>query len=64
MIHQQVDYKLGLILAVGNMLGAYVATRVAVKWGARVVRYILLLVLAFASLKLLGIFELLIGLAE
>jgi len=57
MIHHQVDYKLGLILAVGNMLGAFVAARVAVKWGPRVVRYVLLVVLAFASLKLLGLFD-------
>jgi len=56
-LNGQVDYKLGLILAVGNMLGAFVATRVAVKWGPRAVRYILLIVLAFASLKLLGVFE-------
>ena len=58
-IHHQIDYKLGLILALGNMLGAYVATRVAVKWGARVVRYFLLIVLAFASLKLMGLFDIL-----
>ena len=56
-INDQVDYKLGLILAVGNMLGAFVASRVAVKWGPRLVRYILLIVLAFASLNLLGVFS-------
>jgi uncharacterized membrane protein YfcA len=58
MIHNQVDYKLGLILAVGNMLGAFVGSRLAVKWGAKVVRYFLLIALAFASLKLVGAFEL------
>ena len=57
-LHGQVDYKLGLILAVGNMLGAYVGTRVAVKWGAKAVRYFLIVALAFASLKLLGFFDL------
>ena len=59
-LNEQVDYKLGLILAVGNMLGALVATRVAVKWGPRVVRYFLLVILAFASLKLLGVFDFLL----
>ena len=39
------------------MLGAFVATRFAVKWGPKAVRYILLIVLAFASLKLLGVFD-------
>jgi uncharacterized membrane protein YfcA len=61
MLNGQVDYKLGLILAVGNMLGAFVATRFAVKWGPRAVRYILLIVLAFASLKLLGVFDCLLS---
>ena len=57
-IHQQVDYKLGLILAAGNMIGAFAGSRLAVKWGAKVVRYFLLVALAFASLKLVGAFEL------
>ncbi len=56
-LNHQVDYKLGLILAIGNMLGAFIGTRVAVKWGARMVRYILLVTLAFASVKLLGFFD-------
>jgi len=57
MIHQQVDYKLGLILAVGNMLGALLGSRLAVKWGAKAVRYFLLVALALASMKLIGVFE-------
>lgn len=58
MIHHQVDYRLGLLLAVGNMAGAFAGSRLAVKWGARVVRYFLLFALVLASLKLLGIFDL------
>jgi uncharacterized membrane protein YfcA len=57
-LHQQVDYKLGLILAAGNMIGAFAGARLAVRWGAKVVRYFLLSALAFASLKLVGAFEL------
>lgn len=60
MIHQQVDYRLGLILAVGNMIGAYIGSRVAVSWGPKFVRYILLAALFLSSLKLLGLFDLLI----
>ena len=57
MVHHQVDYRLGLLLAAGNMAGAFAGSRMAVKWGARVVRYFLLFALALAGLKLLGIFD-------
>ena len=57
-LNDQVDYKLGLILAIGNMIGAFVGARVAVKWGAVVVRYFLLVALALSSLKLMGFFDL------
>lgn len=57
-LHGQVDYKLGLVLAVGNMIGAFIGTRVAVSWGPKFVRIILLLALFFSSLKLLGVFDL------
>ena len=63
-LNDQVDYKLGLILAIGNMLGAFVGARVAVKWGAKAVRYFLIIALAFASLKLLGVFDLFLGSRE
>ena len=63
-LNDQVDYKLGLILAIGNMLGAFVGARVAVKWGAKAVRYFLIIAMAFASLKLLGVFDLFLGSRE
>ena len=53
-INDMVDYKLGLILAVGNMLGAFVASRIAVSWGAKFVRYVLLITIFVAALQLLG----------
>ena len=49
----------GLLLAVGNMTGAYLATRVALSWGPRFIRWVLLLAVLASSLKLLGVFELL-----
>lgn len=52
-INGDVNFVFGFILAIGNMLGAFIGARVAVKWGARAVRYFLLIALAFASLKLL-----------
>jgi len=53
MINQQVDYKLGFIVAAGSMLGAWIGARMSVKWGPAVVRFILLAVLLIASVKLL-----------
>lgn len=55
----QIDYKIGFILAVGNMIGAYIAANFAVSWGAKFVRYILLAVIVFASLKFIGVYEML-----
>jgi uncharacterized membrane protein YfcA len=57
-INGDVNYVFGFILAIGNMLGAFVGARVAVKWGAPAVRIFLLVALFFASLKLLGVFDL------
>ena len=55
--NDQVDFKLGLILAVGNMLGAFAASKFAVSWGPGFVRYVLLVVLLGTGLELLGIFD-------
>jgi len=52
-LNDQVDYKAGLILGIGNMIGAFVASRFAVSWGAKVVRIILLVIILGASVKLL-----------
>jgi len=54
----QVNWLAGLTLGVGNMLGAWIATRVAVSWGTKFVRIVLLTVIFLASLKLLGVFNL------
>lgn len=57
-INGQVDLRVGLILAVGNMLGAWIGARTAVSWGPRFVRIILLLAIFVSSLKILGVFDL------
>jgi uncharacterized membrane protein YfcA len=57
MKENQIDYKLGIILAIGNSIGAYLGTRVAVSWGPKFIRIILLLAVLGFSLKLLGIFN-------
>jgi uncharacterized membrane protein YfcA len=55
-INGQVNYLVGFILAIGNMSGAYIATRFAVKKGSGFVRIILLATLFITSAKLFGLF--------
>ena len=55
--HDQVNYFIGLILAIGSMMGAYVGSRLAVSWGPSFVRLILLIAILGSSLKLLGVFD-------
>ncbi len=49
----QVNYMIGILLSVGNMTGALIASKFAVKKGAVYVRYILLVVIVGAILKLI-----------
>ena len=60
MYHDQVNYFIGLILAIGSMMGAFVGSRLAVSWGPSFVRLILLLALLGSSLKLLGVFDMIL----
>ncbi len=53
-----VRWDIGLILGLGNMLGAWVATRQAAKRGAPFVRWLLIVIVAYAALKYLGIITL------
>lgn len=54
--NDQVNYSYGFILAAGNMIGAFLGARVAVKWGPKFVRYLLLITVIVAAAKLLGVF--------
>ena len=63
MYYHQVDYLLGFVLALGNMTGAWLGTRVAVSWGPRFVRIILLLALIGSAAILTGLADWLLHLA-
>lgn len=52
-LNSQVDYKSGLILTAGSVIGAFIATKTAIKWGAGYVRWIVVSVIVFSSVKLL-----------
>lgn len=51
--HDQVRWGLGLLLAAGNALGAWVATRMAIARGAAFVRWVLIVILALSAVALL-----------
>ena len=60
MYEGHVDYLIGLTLAAGNMAGAFIASRMAVKKGATFVRYILLFALLAMAAKLFGFLDFLV----
>ena len=62
LFNQQVVWTIGLIVAVGQMAGAWVAARMAVKRGAVFVRWLLIAVVAVSAAQLLGLFDLVAGL--
>lgn len=51
--NNQVDWLYGIILAAGSMLGALIATKLAVKRGVVFVRFILILIVIASAIKLL-----------
>ena len=53
----QVQWGVGLLLAVGNMIGAWLATRVAVDKGAVWVRRFVIVVVLISAAELLGVFD-------
>ena len=57
MLNDQVRWGMGLLLAVGNSLGAWAAARMAVERGANFVRWLLIAVVAVSAANLLGIFD-------
>ena len=56
LINDQVDWAIGLVLGIGNMAGAWAATRFAVAKGAIWVRRILIGIVAVSAASLLDIF--------
>ena len=52
-LHGDVNIWMGLLLAAGNMTGAWIGTRIAVKWGAVFIRYFVLVAILAAATKLI-----------
>lgn len=53
--NKQVDFTAGLILATGNMAGAWLGAKFTIKGGAKYVRYVLILALVVVTVKLFGL---------
>jgi uncharacterized membrane protein YfcA len=54
-LNDQVRWDYGLVHAIGNIIGAYVASRFAVSWGANFVRWVVIVVIVIFASDLLGI---------
>ena len=54
-LNDQVVWTMGLALAVGQIPGAWVASRMAVKWGAVFVRWVLIVVVVISASNLFGV---------
>lgn len=56
--NEQVNFVMGLILAVGNMLGAFLGAKVAVDKGVVWIRRLLIVIVIISAANLLGVFDL------
>lgn len=56
-INDDVNYILGFTLAIGNMIGAWIGAKTAIKWGPKVIRYVLIFALIILSAKLFGLLD-------
>jgi uncharacterized membrane protein YfcA len=54
----QVDFIIGFILAIGNMIGAWLGAKVAVEKGSAWIRRLLIAIVIVSAANLLGVFEL------
>ena len=61
-ISGQVNYLYGIVLAIGQGVGGWLGSKVAVSWGPKVVRVILLVAVMASAVKLTGLFDLVVGL--
>jgi uncharacterized membrane protein YfcA len=55
--NKQINYEYGLIHAIGNIIGAYIASKFAVSWGANFVRWVIVIIILISSAQLFGLFD-------
>jgi len=57
-INGQVRWDYGLTHSIGNVLGAYIASKWAIEWGANFVRWVMIVIIALSVLQMFGIVDL------
>jgi hypothetical protein len=55
--NHQVNWPIGLTLAAGNMVGAWIGAHMAVKRGTNFIRVVMLIVISIAAADMLGLFR-------
>jgi hypothetical protein len=56
-LHHEINWIFGLVMALGNMLGAWLASRMAVKKGVNFVKWVIVLVILMTSAQMFGIYD-------
>lgn len=57
-INDQVRWDYGLTHSIGNIIGAYIASKWAVEWGANFVRWMMVVIIALSILQMFGVIDL------
>jgi uncharacterized membrane protein YfcA len=52
-----IDYKMGFSLAIGTAIGAFIASRMAVKKGADFVRWVIVVIILLTAAHLFGFLD-------
>ncbi len=56
-LNDQVNWKYGLIMAIGSIIGAFIASRLAVKKGVNFIRYVIIAVILLTASHLFGFID-------
>ncbi|MDD2528701.1 MAG: sulfite exporter TauE/SafE family protein [Lentimicrobiaceae bacterium] len=56
-LNDKVNWQFGLIHAIGNIIGAFVASRYANAWGANFIRWFIIVIIIISSADLFGIID-------
>ncbi len=57
-INDQVRFDYGLILSIGNISGAWIASKYAIKWGTNFIRWLIIIIIIISASHLLEVIDL------
>ncbi|VAW27641.1 hypothetical protein MNBD_BACTEROID07-2095, partial [hydrothermal vent metagenome] len=55
--NHEINWAFGLIMALGNMIGAWIASRMAVKKGVAFVKWVIVLVILMTAAQMFGLYD-------